>query len=124
GRRGVVAAAADHRDDAPAALELGHLRVLVLRAHAREDLVDAELARDRPGDGLGVARDHDDPDAAPVQRVHGLAGLRPDGVRERERAHDLTALTVVVRTAVARTPGGGDDDVQDGRAVARPRAGV
>src|SRR5690606_8914619 len=106
-RRGVVDAVADHRDDAPAALELGHLRVLVLRAHAREDLVDAELARDRPGDGLGVARDHDDPDAAPVQRVHGLAGLRPDGVRERERAHDLTALTVVVRTAVARTPGGG-----------------
>ncbi|MNW60212.1 hypothetical protein D3C74_381770 [compost metagenome] len=72
----------------PTGLELGDLGALVSRTHTGEDLVDAELVRDRLRHGLGVTRDHDDADAATVQGVDRLAGLGPDLVGQGERAED------------------------------------
>jgi hypothetical protein len=58
-----------------ARLEFGHLGVLVLGKHLREQFVDPKVSSDRVGDLTRVAGDHSDVDAVSVQGVDGLPRL-------------------------------------------------
>ena len=80
------------------------VRVLVLRQHLGEHLVDAELGADRVGDLPRVAGDHRHAYAAPVQPVDRLARLGADLVLERERAGDLPVAHDVQHRRAARPP--------------------
>ena len=68
---------------------------LVGRQHLRGNLVDAESARDRIGDGLAVAGDHRHADPQRVEASTASRRLRPDlvlqgeGRRRPARRHDV-----------------------------------
>ena len=73
-RRSVVHTIARHRDDLAFRLQLLYLRCLILGHHLREDLIDAELFRNRFGRLTIIAGHHYDLDLLPVEFVD--RGLR------------------------------------------------
>ena len=84
--------------------------------HLGRDLVDAQAAGDRVGDGLGVAGDHRHPQPEGVEVPDGRGRFGPHLVLEAEQAHDLAVGDDVEhRPAVARPGLGGRD--QGGRGL-------
>ena len=59
---------------------------LVRGQHVGDDLVDADLARHRPGGAVVVAGEQHRAQPEAAQPLHGLGGGRLDGVRDHEHA--------------------------------------
>ena len=89
GRR-VVDAVAHHGHLVVARLEFADLLLLLLRQHARDDLVYAHLACDGHGGAALVAREQDGLHAHLVQPGHGLRAGLFDGVGHRDHAERLS----------------------------------
>src|SRR5699024_9058604 len=92
-RRGVVDAVADHRDDLPLALQAGDDVDLVLGQNLGDDLLDADLGGDPPGDGLVVASEQDRGEAETLQAGDGLSAGGLDGVGDDEDPAGLSVPT-------------------------------
>ena len=63
--------------NAPSLLQAADRGGLLVGQHLGDDLVDAELPRDRLGRGAAVAGQHDEPNALVAQRRERLAARSP-----------------------------------------------
>ena len=118
-RGGVVDAVADHRDDAAFGLQAPDDVGLLGRQDLGDDLVDADLGRDRAGGRLVVAGQQHRPQPERLQRRDGLGGAVLDGVGDDEHGGRLSVPAGGDRGLPARL-GGPARGVELGRAGASP----
>ena len=74
------------------ALQLSDLRILFRGQHLGKDLIDAQVLRDCVSHRPGIAGDHGDADAAPVQAIHRAARLGPDLVLDNNGAQHVMII--------------------------------